>query len=565
MQNLKKNDEWNNGPKPEKPAYYKNVRRSMEKCVSDIRTNIEYDKSTDNVIHGKTQSGKTEAMIYVMDNMIKICKDSGKKYKFLYLLCTPDNSLRRQSKERIMAGPRENKKQTDPRPTLAYDEDSSVLGKNVRVEHGRAFDKDGSLKQELIEFFRGGDVKAIFFDESHFGIRKDQNIHTFLKDIGLRPTDYPSQWDVDKDKSFHLFWVSATGYTRMLLDANDDPIDDDFSSNQTRFNHHYLQAGNDHVDANDMYKYGKIRNITSDQRSDYDWLYERYQKCKDNGQHMLIRMTGDDVDAFKSYLAKKDVTVDEYSSHVDNEIEELSKLKPYEKKSRVILVRGGLRMGISLPNRGKYKIGYAIDTHSRYADTVSQSFVGRMTGYPPKDNKLSKKDEWIKHIPEVYCNKNALVEHLKYERAIDSKEIIDPPLNSKMIQKPKIWRYKWEKAGNTINGPIPDDFNDPKNGIWTIRVSKNKNNDPIKSLLADQKPQGFVDGVDSNSQYDAYDGYHKYVHLDGPGPYPEHKVSWKKMKKETDWKKGDILAVKRTYKLTKTKEDRESQYVEEDE
>ena len=324
----------------QKPPYYDNVTRSLETCVSSVRQSILKNESTDNAIHGKTQSGKTEGMIYVMDNMIQHCKSVGKDYRFLYLLCMPSNSLREQSTERLIPNHLEHAK----RPSLRHvEQDYTTLDSRVKTEHARAFDE--GKRRELVEFLNEGDVSAVFFDESHYGISEGQNIHGFLEQAGLNPVDHPSNWSVDEDKSVHMFWVSATGYTRMLLDAQNNPIENDkFSVDQSRFGHYYLQSGNGHVDAGDMLEHDKIKNITREERNDHSWFYERYLECKtDDQQHMLVRLSGDEnVIPFKRFFEDRGVNVIEFSSHdFARDISELQKDRTYKlHKSTIFLVRG---------------------------------------------------------------------------------------------------------------------------------------------------------------------------------------------------------------------------------
>ena len=222
-------------------------------------------------------------------------------------------------------------------------------------------------------------------------------------------------------------------------------------------------------------------------------------------------------------------------------------------------------MGITIPHEGKGNIKYAIDTHSRFADTVAQSFVGRMTGYPLGD---INKDEWIEYLPVVYCNKGALEDHIKYEEAIENEEVIDPPRNSKMKVSSSRRIYEWKVIANVSDienkttKEIKDYIEDSVDFIdevgWATSISKNNKNDAARAINENRKPQGFQRmGISDDTDYNVSDN--GIVVLDGPSK--NYIDSWNKMV-SGEYQKGDILWPSDVQVTEETKEDGKSMYAD---
>lgn len=490
---------------------------------------------TNSAIHGTTQSGKTNALIFVSQELFRrLYENKGLDLRVLYVSNKSSNQIVEQTRKRFLSS------ESDQPSLLNLDSkvySRGFLENHVRFEHRAGFD-DGTKRGKILRWLDKGDVKLILFDEGHIAINEGGSLdHFFRHHLGIDPSEDPSNWNRD---NLHLAWVSATGYVQAEL--------------KDSFNHYFVPAGSNHVSARDLHDNDKVRQITDADRESETFLRSLFSEAQNNDQHILLRYHGDDcnpndpgsVSWIKNTVFPNEKVVEFSSKTAANPISDINSEDYWDirrRESLILLVRGGLRVGTTLEHGLKKRLAHTVDMNSGYDQTVAQSLPGRLTGYPPDedtvneyvilDSKDQTKSGWIESLPVSHCNRQALENHLRYEDAVKNQEIKDnQPSSSRVGNSVKEnWEFKVIDTIQETGKDGKDKFR-KKNPSFTGGItscSMNNNEDVAGRILNKDKPKpnrraGNTPGV---------------IHLDSPNN--NHRDSWEKLMDETDFEKGHVL------------------------
>lgn len=397
-----------------KGFYPENFQTDLYDYILD---NIKNNQNSESALHGVTQSGKTNALLWVTCHLFdELTSRRNIDPYFLYISNESSNDLREQTIERFLPFGSEKPSPPNLSTNLGYDPKFNYIYLDEQTDfHHRSFFDTPEKRRSISHKIKNKDTTIIFFDEAHIAMKNDGSIHNFLDNLGINPSQDSSKWECE---NIHLVLVSATGYVQM--------------AQPHKIEHFFVQPGKTHVSQNDLYDAGKVHDISNDLRSNAQFLKDLHADSKKYNQHTLLRFQGDEnVDWLKNNVFKNE-NVKEYSSYA-RDIKSINNygLSMSNEPSTVLLIRGGLRVGITLENHLKKKVRHAVDTDSTYASTVAQSLLGRFTGYPEDG---FKKKEWIKKLPNIYCNLNVLegeVGHLQYEeKVMDENWSVLPDISS---------------------------------------------------------------------------------------------------------------------------------------
>lgn len=469
------------------PKFYPSNTYQDKYLIRDLEDAISEQGNTNSVLAGVTQSGKTNALIYIVTRLFQWAFHREVDPYVLYVSNESSNALKEQTYDRFF-------------PKNPYDDNNgpSLFDLPKRqwdyLERQVDFVHRDNLKPGYGHRIKKSGAGIVLFDESHIAINDDGQINRFLKECGVDATKPSQKWNC---KSTHLINVSATCYTQVI---------------QTdKFETYVQPPGKNHVSIIDLYENDKVRQIDNDLRNDDRFLKKLFDECKNENKHLLLRYTGTDVDWI--YNIFEGETIKEFSSDSNaTEIRRINEPRQFLGESAIFLIRGGLRVGITLNKRLKRKIGYAVDTNSAYGATVVQSLPGRMTGYPPEN---TDKNDWIEQLPRVYCNVDKIEEHLEFEKSVINGEIPKVVSDSGYNTSSKI-NYMFEKVDEKPDG-------------WTVDRCSNWKTQDIAGDVLKGKPRHRIQDK-------------RVILLDGPNI--EFEDSWTELLNNSKFDRGDMIKPK---------------------
>jgi len=332
----------------------------------------------------QTQAGKTGVMIALIYSFILWCKENHKTFQVVVICGQPHLDLIKQTRDRFNF-----LDEGDGKTVRGAGLD--LLARNTRLaRYPTPYQEAGILafnntkvlrKLNLNGAFRP-DYRLIILDEVHLGNVRNGNIDTFLKNHGVYQAQQRHTW-AKKGTQNQLVGVSATPFTQTLLSESYEGA---LSSNLL-FKVHYRKPPPNYNSIEKMLQNGRLRDTQPlfIKEAPTKFLEDRYAEflelCKRySAGYMLIRATGNQNLLLQQWLGNRgQIRVETYDQSSQNLRELNNRLGQRPDKPVVIIIRGAMRAGMTLPAVNFIRIW--VESPSTLVDAQTQSGVGRSCGY----------------------------------------------------------------------------------------------------------------------------------------------------------------------------------------
>jgi len=308
---------------------------------------------------------------------------------------------------------------------------------------------------ELNKFKENCEKTLFIWEEAHFAQNLNQCPDKFLTRAGISAN---GDDELLRDKNNYVLSVSATPFSELS-----DNFHFDHGKNVV-----YLKPGTGYIGVQTIDESGRLIKFTSVDNA----LPNALSKSYDSPKYALVRMSKTNEDKIISIIQANNWDFVIYDSMGKDEIGKKNKkniekgkivwdnMKNAPKKNTVILLRNKCRMGKNLE---KSHISFVMETaKNSKTDTVLQSLLGRVCGYPTSSGKGSDKIDVYLH--EKIVHSGEIQRYIDFVKDIGHTGISTLP----------------RKARNLIETKVS--YHNP---IIPIRIKRSNDSNDRKDILSD--------------------------------------------------------------------------------